>query len=147
MRISNVLAGFSLGEADLLRKAMGKKNPQVMAKMRGSFVEGAKRNGISEKAAVRIFELIGTLRRVRLQQVAFDRLRLPRLPDGVPESEFSLALCVSTADHRGAEHRQARPVPGRCREWGIPVLPPDLNKSEWRSRWSPSGGIASGSRR
>ena len=45
MRISNVLAGFTLGEADLLRKAMGKKNAEVMAKMRGKFVEGAKRNG------------------------------------------------------------------------------------------------------
>ena len=45
MRISNVLAGFSLGEADLLRKAMGKKNPEVMAKMRGKFVEGAVKKG------------------------------------------------------------------------------------------------------
>ena len=45
MRISNVLAGFTLGEADLLRKAMGKKNPEVMAKMRGKFLEGAKKNG------------------------------------------------------------------------------------------------------
>ena len=41
MRISNVLAGFTLGEADLLRKAMGKKNAEVMAKMRGKFVDGA----------------------------------------------------------------------------------------------------------
>ena len=45
MRISNVLAGFTLGEADLLRKAMGKKNAEVMAKMRGKFVEGARKQG------------------------------------------------------------------------------------------------------
>ena len=51
MRISNVLAGFTLGEADLLRKAMGKKNAEVMAKMRGKFVEGAKSKGINEKKA------------------------------------------------------------------------------------------------
>src|ERR671910_202577 len=58
MRISNVLAGFSLGEADLLRKAMGKKNPEVMAKMRGTFIDGAKKNGLNEKKAAHIFELM-----------------------------------------------------------------------------------------
>src|SRR6202023_2808056 len=47
-RISNFVAGFPLGEADLLRKAMGKKAPAVMAKMRGKFVEGSKKNGHSE---------------------------------------------------------------------------------------------------
>ncbi|MGC4082024.1 MAG: hypothetical protein QM736_07935 [Vicinamibacterales bacterium] len=58
MRIANVLAGFSLGEADLLRKAMGKKNPEVMAKQRGKFVKGASRRVISEKKAAHIFELM-----------------------------------------------------------------------------------------
>src|SRR6476620_7766598 len=58
MRISNVLAGFTLGEADLVRKAMGKKNPEVMAKKRGTFVEGAKKKGHSEKKAAHIFELM-----------------------------------------------------------------------------------------
>src|SRR6186997_1754260 len=51
MRISNVLAGFTLGEADVLRKAMGKKNAAVMANMRKKFVDGAKAKGHSEKKA------------------------------------------------------------------------------------------------
>ena len=58
MRISNVVAGFTLGEADLLRKAMGKKNAEVMAKMRGKFVEGAKKFGTSEKKAAPLFDLM-----------------------------------------------------------------------------------------
>ena len=58
MRISNVVAGFTLGEADLLRKAMGKKNAEVMAKMRGKFVEGAKKHGISEKKGAPLFDLM-----------------------------------------------------------------------------------------
>src|SRR5881396_353732 len=49
MRISNVLAGFTLGEADVLRKAMGKKNATVMATMRRKFIEGAKAKGTNEK--------------------------------------------------------------------------------------------------
>src|SRR5438093_23286 len=58
MRIVRELAGFTLGEADILRKVMGKKNPEVMAKQRGTFLEGAKRNGIAEKKAGPIFDLM-----------------------------------------------------------------------------------------
>ncbi len=58
MRISNVVAGFTLGEADLLRKAMGKKNAEVMAKMRGTFVDGAKKLGTNEKKAAHLFDLM-----------------------------------------------------------------------------------------
>src|SRR4029077_15949441 len=58
MRIARELSGFTLGEADILRKAMGKKNPEVMAKQRGKFVDGAKRNGIAERKAGPIFDLM-----------------------------------------------------------------------------------------
>src|SRR5204863_7236451 len=58
MRIARELAGFTLGEADILRKAMGKKNPEVMAKQRGKFVDGAKKNGIPERKAGPIFDLM-----------------------------------------------------------------------------------------
>src|SRR5918995_6970933 len=58
MRIAAVLAGFSMGQSDVLRKAMGKKDPKVMAKQREAFVDGAKKNGISEKKATKIFDLM-----------------------------------------------------------------------------------------
>src|SRR4029450_10620662 len=58
MRISNVIAGFSLGEADILRKAMAKKNAAGMQKMRDKFFGGAKKNGHSEKKAAHLFELM-----------------------------------------------------------------------------------------
>src|SRR5205814_1082493 len=58
MRLARELAGFTLGEADILRKAMGKKNPEVMAKQRGKFVEGARKNGINERKAGPIFDLM-----------------------------------------------------------------------------------------
>src|ERR1700731_2582693 len=58
MRISNVLAGFTLGEADILRKAMGKKKADVMQEMRDRFVQGAKKKGLNEKKAAHIFELM-----------------------------------------------------------------------------------------
>lgn len=58
MQIAQVLAGYSLGEADLLRKAMGKKKPEEMAKQRKIFVNGAKRNKIEEETATNIFNLM-----------------------------------------------------------------------------------------
>ncbi len=58
MEIARVLAGYSLGGADLLRRAMGKKKPAEMAKQRNIFVEGAKKNNIDEKVANSIFDLI-----------------------------------------------------------------------------------------
>ena len=55
----------------------------------------------------------GALRRLRLQQVALDRVRVPRVSDGVPEGELPVALRGGAADDRGAEHRQARDVSRR----------------------------------
>jgi DNA polymerase-3 subunit alpha len=58
MQIAQVLAGYSLGEADLLRRAMGKKDKAEMAKQQARFVEGAMKNGVKKPDAVYIFELV-----------------------------------------------------------------------------------------
>ncbi len=113
MRISNVLAGFTLGEADLLRKAMGKKKADVMAAMRAKFVDGREEERPHREEGGAHLRPDGALRRLRLQQVALDRLRLPRVSDGVPEGELPVALRRGAADHRSAEHRQAGAVPRR----------------------------------
>src|SRR5690606_6541287 len=56
MQIAQYLAGYTLGGADLLRRAMGKKKAEEMAKQQAIFVEGAKKNGVSEEQAVAIFK-------------------------------------------------------------------------------------------
>jgi len=58
MQIAQVMGGYSLGQADLLRRAMGKKDKAEMAKQQAGFVEGAKKKGVKEKDAVAIFELV-----------------------------------------------------------------------------------------
>ena len=98
MRIAAVLAGFSMGQSDVLRKAMGKKDPKVMAKQREAFMQGAKANGVNEKKAAKIFDLDGVFRRVRLQQVAFDDLCAAGVPDCLPESQLPVALHGGAAD-------------------------------------------------
>ncbi|MGE3965848.1 MAG: DNA polymerase III subunit alpha, partial [Planctomycetota bacterium] len=58
MRIAHDLAGFTMNEADSLRKAMGKKRPEILAKFRAKFLDGAEANGIARKIALEIFEQI-----------------------------------------------------------------------------------------
>src|SRR5207245_4564354 len=58
MQIAQVLASYSLGRADLLRRAMGKKKAEVMAQERGGFVEGCKENAVEDKLANEIFDLM-----------------------------------------------------------------------------------------
>src|SRR6185369_4442571 len=58
MQISQVLGGYTLGRADLLRRAMGKKKADVMAKERAGFLEGAEKNGVDSKVAGEIFDLM-----------------------------------------------------------------------------------------
>ena len=110
MRIASVLAGFSLGQSDVLRKAMGKKDPKVMAKQREAFMEGAREKGDQREEGHQDLRSDGVLRGIRLQQVAFDGVRLPGLPDGVSEGELPSALRRGAADHRSRQHRQAGPL-------------------------------------
>ncbi len=58
MQIAQVMASFTLGGADMLRRAMGKKKPEEMAKQRGAFLEGCQKNGIDQKLAGNIFDLV-----------------------------------------------------------------------------------------
>src|SRR3981081_470487 len=58
MQIAQVLGGYSLGRADLLRRAMGKKKADVMAQERSGFVEGGAKNGVETKTANEIFDLM-----------------------------------------------------------------------------------------
>ncbi len=58
MQIAQVLAGYSLGAADMLRRAMGKKKPEEMAKQRSIFLDGATKRGVAEKTATYIFDLM-----------------------------------------------------------------------------------------
>ncbi len=139
MRISHVLAGFTLGEADLLRKAMGKKDPVVMARLRGKFVDGAKKKGHQEKKAAHIFELMehfagygfnkshSTAYAYLAYQTAFLKAHYPW--------HFAAALLTIEAQNTD----KLALYLGECRERQIPILPPDVNESQLRFTVEPGG--------
>ena len=140
MRVASELAGFTLGEADLLRKAMGKKNPALMQAQREKFVAGATGRGISAKKADARLRPDGAVRRLRLQQVALDGLRAARVPDRVPEGQLPVALHGGAADHRVAEHREAgHPTSTSAASCACRSSPPDINSSELAFTVRPEG--------
>ena len=130
MAIANRMAGFSLGQADLLRRAMGKKKPEEMAKQKELFLDGAKSKGFTEKKAEKIFDQMAYFAGYGFPkphsaayalvtfQTAYLKAHHPR--------EFMAALLTS-------EMGNTDKMVGyftECRERGIPILPPDVNESQ-----------------
>ena len=139
MRIASVLAGFTLGEADLLRKAMGKKKADVMQAQRKKFVEGAVARGINEKKATKIFDLMehfagygfnkshSTAYALLAYQTAYLKANYPW--------HFAAALLTIEAQNTD----KLAMYLAECRDRGIPVLPPDINKSQLAFTVTPEG--------
>ena len=110
MQIARELAGYSFGEADLLRRAMGKKIRAEMDKQRARFMEGAIERGISEAGRRHDVRGLRQVRRLRLQQVPLRALRAADLPDGLAEGEPSGRVPRRLDEPRLRQHRQARRV-------------------------------------
>ena len=141
MRIANVLAGYTLGEADVLRKAVGKKIPELIREELGRFVERAVERGVPRRTASELAEQIETFGRygfnlshasaysVLAYQTAWLKVHCP--------AEYMAALLSSVLDKTDdvvtyiAECRELpRFVPGL--DDPIEVLPPDVNQSGWK---------------
>ena len=89
MRIAAVLAGFTMGQSDVLRKAMGKKDPKVMAKQREAFMAGAATNGVNEKKAKKIFDLMEFFAGYGFNKSHSTTYAWVAYQTGVPEGELS----------------------------------------------------------
>ncbi len=130
MQIANRLAGYSLGEADLLRRAMGKKKAEEMAAQRERFMKGAAEKGIPARKAEKIFDLMeqfagygfnkshSAAYALLAYQTAYLKTHYP--------VEFMAALLTSVT---GSTDDVVKYI-NECREMGIPVEPPDINVSD-----------------
>jgi DNA polymerase-3 subunit alpha len=129
MQMARDLAGFTMGEADVLRKAMGKKIAKLLAEQKAKFVDGCVKNGIPAELAVDIFSFIEPFagygfNRAHAACYALVGYQTAYLKANYP-TEFMAALM--TADQEDIDR-----VPvmiEECRKIGIAVLPPDINES------------------
>jgi DNA polymerase-3 subunit alpha len=144
MRIAQALAGFSLGQADVLRKAMGKKDPKVMAKQREAFMDGARAKGINERKATKIFDLMEYFagygfNKSHSTAYAFLAYQTAYLKANYPW-HFAAALLTIEAQNTD----KLAMYLAESRERAIPVLPPDINDSELHFSVEPGRGVRFG---
>jgi len=130
MAIANKIAGFSLGQADLLRRAMGKKKPEEMEKQKSLFIEGAKKLHYSEKKAEKLFDLMAYFagygfNKSHSAAYALVTYQTAYLKAHYP-TEFMAALM--TNDMGNADKMVGYFT--ECRDLNIRILPPDVNESQ-----------------
>ena len=130
MQIAQKLAGYSLGQADILRKAMGKKKAEVMAAQRQSFLDGALENRVDSRKAEEIFDLMAQFAEYGFNkshsaaygyiayQTAYLKAHYP--------VEFMAGLLMEDMNNTDKVIKNI----AECRNMGIKVLPPDVNVSE-----------------
>ncbi len=129
MKAASVLADYSLGEADLLRRAMGKKKPEEMRAQRQRFLQGAKKKGINIKKAEEIFDAMEKFAEYSFNKshsaaYALITYQTAYLKAHYP-AEFMAALLSIEADNTDKVISSI----AECKKMGIEVLPPDVNES------------------
>ena len=128
--IVRAFAGYSLGQADIFRKAMGKKIPEIMKKEKRHFLEGAQKNGYSAELAEQIFALIEpfagyAFNKAHSFSYALIAYQTAYLKANYPAEYMAAFLAI----HMGTLEKIASAV-AECRRLGITVLPPDINHSQ-----------------
>lgn len=129
LKIVQALAGFSLGKADILRRAMGKKKPEEMKRMRAEFVAGAQEKGIDEEEANRLFDLIEPFAGYAFNKAhavcyAHVAYQTAYLKANYPVEYMTALMTV----YKDKTDKIANFI-DECHTLGIAVLPPDINKS------------------
>ena len=131
MRIANVLAGYSLAEADVLRKAVGKKKAELIREELGRFVQRCVERGHSRKVIEELAAQIETFGRYgfnKSHSVAYSVVAYQTawLKTHYPAEYMAALLSCAIGDTKTVVH-----YIGACREMGMEVLPPDVNESGW----------------
>ncbi len=132
--IAQKFAGYSLGDADTMRKAMGKKIPEVMRAESERFLEGAKARGYSEELANEIFELILPFAGYAFNKahaycyatIAYQTAYLK----ANYTAEYMTAVLMMAPHHPAGAHERIANAVAECAKLGIDVLPPDVNRSQ-----------------
>jgi DNA polymerase-3 subunit alpha len=129
MRIASDLAGFGMGEADILRRAMGKKNPELMAEQRKKFVDGAVVHGVPEKKAERIFGFMEQFAGYGFNKSHSAAYALIAYQTAYLKASYPVEFMAALLTSEMADTDKIVKYIEECRAMGIQVLPPDVNES------------------
>ncbi|WP_282936931.1 DNA polymerase III subunit alpha [Paenibacillus sp. RC67] len=129
MQIASKMAGFSLGEADLLRRAVSKKKREVLDEERAHFVRGSESQGFTEAEANKVYDMI-----VRFADYGFPRAHATAygvlaFQTAYLKAHYPIQFMASMLTAVMGSHNKVAEYVDECRRMGIPVLPPDVNES------------------
>ncbi|WP_286963299.1 DNA polymerase III subunit alpha, partial [Idiomarina sp. UBA3992] len=132
MQIAQVLAGYTLGGADLLRRAMGKKKPEEMAKQREIFAKGAAKNNIDPELATKIFDLVEKFAGYGFNKSHSAAYALVSYQTLWMKTHFpaEFMAAVMSADMDNTD--KIVTLADECERMGLDLLPPDVNKGEYK---------------
>jgi len=128
--IVQAFAGYSLGEADIFRKAMGKKIPEVMRTERKSFLKGAKARGFSEELARDVFDLIEPFAGYAFNKAHSVSYAMIAYQTAYFKANYPVEFMTAVLTMHMGQPEKINTFVAECRQMDIPVLPPDVNISD-----------------
>ncbi len=130
MQIATLLANFSLADADILRRAMGKKNSDEMARQKKQFLEGAQRNKISSKKAEKLFDLMAKFAEYGFNKSHSAAYALIAFQTAYLKTHFPVEFMTALLSSEMGNADKILRYLSECRDKGMEVLPPDVNESQ-----------------
>ncbi len=130
MQIAMILAGFTLGEADILRRAMGKKKPDEMAAQKEKFMAGSKLRKITAKKAERIFNLMESFAGYGFNKSHSAAYALLAYQTAYLKTHYPVYFMSAVLTNEMGNTDKIVKYINECRDLGIEILPPDINQSE-----------------
>jgi len=139
MEAAKIVAGYSLGGADMLRRAMGKKDPVAMAEERGKFIEGAKRlHGIDEKTSDAIFDILNKFAGYGFNKSHSAAYALLSYQTAFLKANYPVQFMAAMLSSELGNSDKVAHFVAECEAMGLGVLGPDVNES--REMFTPVGG-------
>jgi DNA polymerase-3 subunit alpha len=129
MQIAQILSGYSLGEADILRRAMGKKKPEEMAKQKDRFVSGAVERGVLAETADRIFELVSEFAGYGFNKSHAACYALIAYQTGFLKAHYPVEFIAASMSLDAHNTEKLSSFRQEAIRFGLSVVPPDVNKS------------------
>jgi len=129
LKVASDMAGYSLGKADILRKAMGKKKAEMMAEQRDEFIKGSKSAGIPEKKADKIFDLIATFARYGFNKAHSVGYAYIAYQTAYLKAHYPVEFMAATLSSEIGNSDRIVTLMEECKRMGIQVLPPEVNES------------------
>jgi DNA polymerase III subunit alpha len=131
MQIAQVLSGYTLGGADLLRRAMGKKKPEEMAKQREGFVKGAEGRGVTPKVAADIFDLIEKFAGYGFNRSHSVAYALIAYQTAWLKAHYPAAFMAAVLSADMDKTDKVVTMIAECRDMKLAILPPDINRCDY----------------